>query len=135
MTVIVSGSQGIFFSSESHFQTLQQNASGYESIEHQLKMHVNTLETDLEREERRKNISGNASLFILFVSKKGCQKEAFAKVSPFFNVLQKCIHLSLCLGKTRAKRMENQGICLLIAVGILFWQMFHDFVARVRSLL
>ena len=47
-------------------------------------MHVNTLETDLEREERRKNISGNASLFILFVCKKGCQKEAFAKVSPFF---------------------------------------------------
>ena len=81
LTVIVSGSQGIFFTSESHFQTLQQNASGYESIEHQLKMHVNTLETD---SERRKNISGNGSLFILFVKvKKDAKKKAFAK-APLF---------------------------------------------------
>ena len=55
LTVIVSASQGILFGgSQSHFETLQQNASGYESIEHQLKMHIN--DADLGR----KNVSGNA---------------------------------------------------------------------------
>ena len=57
LTVIVSASQGILFAgSQSHFETLQQNASGYESIEHQLKMHIT--DADLGR----KNVSGNSIL-------------------------------------------------------------------------
>ena len=74
-------------------------------------MHVNTLETD---SERRKNISGNGSLFILFVKvKKDAQKESICKGSPFFNVLQKCIHLSLCLEKREQKGWKTREfVCI-----------------------
>ena len=96
LTVIVSASPGILFSaSQSQFQTLQQNASGYESIEHQLKMHVNTLPGDLG--ESRKNISGNALLlFYSFSIKKACQRKPrdaglfflmFCKMHPSFTLL------------------------------------------------
>ena len=89
-------------------------------------MHVNTLETD---SERRKNISGNGSLFILFVKvKRDAKKKAFAK-APLFLMFCKNASIFHFAWKNESKKDGKPGnLCVLqikYTVSQQVWEMLN----------